>query len=252
MPDLTPDILPKIQENRLAELRLSGNFIYPDYGELSIMALPASIASLLDAPPFPSPELSAELLAPVSGDVKRVIWILVDALAFTRLRLWLDQHPDLVWNDLLSAGVLAPITSLAPSTTSTCLPSMWSGLSPAEHGFVGYELWLKEYGVVANMIKHSPFQIDHRPGLLEMAGFDPAVAMPSQNLGSHLSTAGIGVHTFQHISIYRSGLSRLFLKENSSHSFVSTSDLWANLVATVGREDREKNLHWIYWGDVDY
>jgi len=53
-----------------------------------------------------------------------------------------------VWKRLEQQGLLAPLTSIVPSTTAAALTSLWTGRSAAEHGIAGYELWLKEYGIV--------------------------------------------------------------------------------------------------------
>ena len=71
-----------------------------------------------------------------------------------------------VWSRLAEQGKLAAITSLVPSTTTAALTSLWTGRSPAEHGIVGYELWLKEYGVVSNMILHTPISFGNDAGSL--------------------------------------------------------------------------------------
>ena len=82
--------------------------------------------------------------------------MLVDALSLHRLQRWMSDGTAPVWSRLAEQGKLAALTSITPSTTSAALTSLWTGRSPAEHGVVGYELWLKEYGVVSNMILHSP------------------------------------------------------------------------------------------------
>jgi len=49
------------------------------------------------------------------------------------------------------------ITSVFPSTTACALTSFYTALLPAEHGMLGYILFLKEYGFLVNMIELSPF-----------------------------------------------------------------------------------------------
>ena len=252
MADLTDELIRRIRENRFKNLDLPADLVIPDFGELSVRAIPAGVARLLEAPDFPAPPLASKILQPVAGNVRRVLLILVDALSLTRFKGWLEADPSLVWNHLSQDGVLGALTSVTPSTTSTCLPTIWSGLPPAVHGFVGYELWLKEYGVVANMIKQAPFNVDSPAGSLELAGFKPETALPEPTLGVHLKNAGVRVLAFQHYSIHRSGLSRLLMKGAETVPYSSTTDLWFNLLQAFQRHDERPAFSWVYWGDIDY
>jgi hypothetical protein len=144
--------------------------------------------------------------------------------------------------------MLAPLTSVSPSTTSTALPTLWSGLSPAEHGMVGYELWLKEYGVVANMITHSPFRVR---GDLGSAGFKAEEALPGPTLGSSFRSHGIEPTAFQHYTIAQSGLSRMFLKDTTVRAFGTAVDLMVNLRQLIEAGPQKRQFIAVYWSQVD-
>ena len=163
MPDLTEKILPQLRALRLKGLDLGSEVVHPFYQGASILNIPTSISLLLDAPPLRAESLLQPILDPLGSGIRRILLVLVDALALHRLQRWMADGTAPIWKSLCEAGILAPLTSVVPSTTSTCLPTLWTGLSPAEHGMVGYELWLKEYGVVANMIKHTPFTVKEHP-----------------------------------------------------------------------------------------
>jgi hypothetical protein len=253
MPDLTPDLLPGLQNHRIHGLDLPAGLIHPKYDGGSILNLPATICRLFGVPEIGSAgSLSPAIYDPLerlSRDTTRVILILMDALALHRLRAWMAQGRAPLWSRLVDAGLLAPLTSVVPSTTSTALPTLWSGLSPAEHAMVGYELWLKEYGVVANMITHSPFQV---PGQLEKAGFDPAHALPGATLGYQLESQDIRTYAFQHYTIAHSGMSRMFLKDTQVRPFGSASELMTNLRMLMEGSGDERQFIGLYWGQVDH
>ena len=99
---------------------------------------------------------------------------------------------------LVRRGTLGALTSVVPSTTSAALTSLWTGRSPAEHGVLGYEVFLKEYGLVANMITHAPASYEGEVGSLQHAGFDPESFLPVPTIGPHLAAAGIESHAFLH------------------------------------------------------
>ncbi len=257
MPNLIEQMLPGLKANRLAGLRLPKDQIFPQYQGQSILNLPSTICRLLGAPELRTSSLIPELIDPLieGGPVQRVILILMDALGLHMFQRWLESGGIPVWDRLMQSGLIAPLTSIVPSTTSAALTSLWTGSSPAEHGVVGYTVWLKEYGLVANMIDHSPSSFDKSlcgPGLLTCAGFNPATFLNQTTLGTHLSTHGIQAHAFQHYTIAYSGLSTMFYKDVNIHSFGTPTDLWINLMQTMASRPDERQFIWVYWGDVDH
>lgn len=252
MSDLTSTLLPRLKSYRLPGFDLGDDFVYPHYHGGSILNVASTVCQLFDIPGLGAPPLMDEITTPLKTlvpNVKRVILVLMDALALHRLQRWLGEGTVPLWGNLLDQGLLAPLTSVVPSTTSCALPSIWSGLSPAQHAMVGYELWLKEYGVVANMISHSPFST---PGSLEKAGFKPEEALPGPTLGMHLARHGIQPHAFQHYTIANSGLSRMFYQATKVHAFGSEVELAVNLRQLIESHPDERQMIGVYWGNVDH
>jgi len=252
MSDLTSTLLPRLKSHRLPGFDLGDEFIYPHYQGGSILNVAATICDLFGIPHIGASPLMDEISAPLKNlapSVKRIVLVLMDALALHRFQRWLAQGSVPLWGDLLDQGLLAPLTSVVPSTTSCALPSIWSGLSPAQHAMVGYEVWLKEYGVVANMITHSPFTT---PGSLEKAGFKPEEAIPGPTLGVHLKANGIQAHAFQHYTIANSGLSRMFYKDTKVHSFGSGAEMAINLRQLIESHPNDRQMIGVYWGNVDH
>ena len=140
----------------IQEILKNGNFIPPEYNNRSILNIPASAAYLMDIPGFKHNPVDKSLLEPIRDGAKNIILILMDALAFHRLEKWLAEDENLVWHKLLKAGFLTPVTSICPSTTCAAITSYWTDSPAAEHGVMGYEMWLKEFGITANMISHKP------------------------------------------------------------------------------------------------
>jgi arylsulfatase A-like enzyme len=248
MSDLTESLIPKLREHRLPGLNLGSELIFPNYDGYSILNLPASLCHWLGAAPLPgAPLLAPEILAHVGEGYRQVVFVLVDALALHRLQRWMTGT---IWETLAAEGLLAPLTSVTPSTTSAALTSLWTGHSPAQHGVTGYEMWLKEYGIVANTILHAPISYEGDVGSLVKAGFEPERFLSQATLGMHLADHGVQVQSFQHTSITSSGLSRMFFQKVTMRSFSTPADLWINL-----RQQVEKSggrfLASAYWGMVD-
>jgi predicted AlkP superfamily pyrophosphatase or phosphodiesterase len=252
MSDITPEILPRMKAHHLSGLDLDETFVYPDYQGGSILNLPSTICHWLGAPPLGAIPLRKELIFPDSDDLQRVILVLVDALSLHRLQRWMADGTTPVWSRLAKQGRLAALTSITPSTTSAALTSLWTGRSPAEHGIVGYELWLKEYGVVANMILHTPITFENDAGSLAKAGFKPEQFLNLPTLGSHLLSHGARSYALQHRSIIRSGLSQMFFQDVNAHGFSTPAELWINLRHLVESNPHQRQYFWVYTGQIDH
>jgi hypothetical protein len=258
MPDLTAQLLPRLETNRLPGLDLGDDFIYPDYNGGSILNLPDSLCQLLGIPELNGKPLHAEILSPLleGGTVRCIVLVLMDALSLHRLQRW-TQGRGLgetapIWQQIARGGVLAPLTSIVPSTTSAAITSLWTGRSAAEHGIAGYELWLKEYGVVANMISQSPMTFRNDTGSLTQAGFDPEKYLPFTTLGTHFAAHGVKTYALQHHSIVHSGLSKMFFRDVNVQAFSTPSDLWVNTRHLLETNATERMYAWVYWGELDH
>ena len=251
MPDLTAGQLPRLQNHRLPGLDLGEEFIYPKYDNQSILNLPSTVCHLLGVPGLGAGPLAPEILTPL-GAARRVIMVLMDALALHRLRQWSMDGTAPLWARLAEQGWLVPLTSIVPSTTSSALTTLWTGRSTAEHGVAGYELWLKEYGVVANMIFHSPASFQNEMGTLSKAGFKPETFLPFPTLGTHLLEHGVNSYAFQHRSIAKSLLSQMLFKDVEVLSIGTPADLWVNVRLLLQNRPAEQQYIWVYWGELDH
>jgi hypothetical protein len=152
----------------------------------------------------------------------------------------------------MQGSLMTALTSVVPSTTSAALTTLWTGRSPAEHGILGYELFLREFGMVTNMITHAPAAFDRRAGILYEAGFSPESFLPVPTIGPHLADAGIKPHVFLHQAISGSGLSRMHYPQVEVHTFRGLADLWLNARRLVNRPLDERRYVWVYYGGVDW
>jgi hypothetical protein len=255
MPDLLSALLPRLESRRLEGLDAGPHALYPAYADCSLVNLPSSICHWLGVPGFGRPPLAPEILNTYNRQFQHVILCVVDGLGLNTLQdaIHLGRRVrDLaIWPELSAQAALAPLTSIAPSTTAAALTTFWTGRTPAEHGVFAYEVWLKEYGVIANMILHSPASYAGDPGSLRRAGFDPETFLPVPTLGSHLLDHGVRVFTHQHHTIARSGLSTMLFPGAQIVPFRSLSDLWVTLAQTLDACAGEKTYSYIYWGDLD-
>jgi arylsulfatase A-like enzyme len=251
MADLSASTVENIKKTAIPEVALAKEFVVPAYGGLSLLNVPGSLARWLGAPPLPHPAIDMPDLDGMADGVDQILMVLVDALGFDQFQSWMnDSAPQ--FQPLAKRGLLFPLTSVVPSTTSAALTTLWTGRSPIEHGVLGYELFLREYGLVANMITHNPISIVNGGGLLYQAGMDPTQFLPVPTLGEHLGQAGIESHGFLHTSIAHSGLSRMHYEGVHRHTFSGLADLWISVRQLLQSPSSGKRIVWVYYGGIDH
>ncbi len=87
-------------------------------------------------------------------DAQSVVLFVVDGLGWELIERHRDAMPT------VSTLVGGSITTVVPSTTTTALTSLTTGLAPADHGIVGYRLFVG--GEVMNVLRWS-MSSDRRP-----------------------------------------------------------------------------------------
>lgn len=251
MTDLTQKLLPGLRQNRFPALNLGDDLVYPQYAGGSLLNVPSTACRFLGIPDWGAPPLQPEIMNAAGGNYDRVIVLVLDGLGLQSFQRFLQEGIGRVWQRLLANGVLAPITSICPSTTSAALTTLWTGTPPASHGIAGYELWLREYGVVANMILHSAMTFLGDTGGLRRAGFQPETFLPDPVIGGHMVQHGVQPYAFLHQSISRSGLSMMHLQDSQVNSYVSPADLWVSLASLLNQKPDERMYVYAYWGELD-
>ena len=232
-------------------------FVFPYYDGLSIANLPATAAALLGGElPAAPPPLPRDLWADWKPGLKRVILVILDALGYLRLRQQMVNDEGLnVFNQLAGAGRFFPLTSVFPSTTSAALSTFWTGRTPAEHGLLGYELYLREYGTLSNLIAVSP-TYDKQSEVLVRWGMEPDKFLPVPDLSEQLRPQGIVLRDLTFQSFVSSGMSRIFHRsgEDDTQGYLTLADLWTRLRHMLAQKPTLSDapeLIIAYWGGVD-
>ncbi len=251
MPDLSESVLPGLIDHSLPNIPFADDILLPRYAGYSLSNIPATICHLLNIPAFGEPALAPGLMHFLGGPYKRVILLVVDALGYHLFRRLMETgHADL-WQNRLAESVFFPLTSIAPSTTSSALTTLWTGVSPATHGIVGYEMWAKEYGMVINNILHSAMSYLGDNGGLKRTGFDPIEFLNHSTFGGHLINHGVEADAFMHYSIGTSGLSSMHLDQVNLHNYVSESDMWVSIRNILNTVPAGRKYIYAYWSVID-
>jgi len=229
--------------------------VHPHYAGFSIANVPASVCRWLNCPAPVENPLDNSIHSQLDLNWQAVILLLVDGL---NLRLFqrfangaLDKGLHRDWPEILNDGLFLPLTSITPSTTSAALTTLWTGRFPAEHGIIGYELFLKEYGFTANMITHSVSAFVKEPIDIRLAGFNPAQSLPIETLGQHLARFGVQTRVYQHESIVSSGLSHMLLDGAVRIAFNTLEGLWETLKIDLEENQGQRIYAQVYWSGLD-
>lgn len=96
--------------------------------------------------------------APVAG-AERVVVLVLDGLGWIQFQ----EHSAMMPN--LATFVGGPVHTVAPTTTATALCSITTGLTPGEHGLVGYRIALggEVMNVLRWMVGEQPVRRSHPP-----------------------------------------------------------------------------------------
>ncbi|WP_418906914.1 alkaline phosphatase family protein [Glutamicibacter endophyticus] len=159
----------------------------PAYGTGTLGEILPSAAAALGVPGF----ANALNLAPT----RRVCVIMVDGLGWNQLRANRSHAPFLRGQfdaaQKLSTGF--------PSTTATSLSSLGTGLTPGEHGMLGYDVIDPNGGRVVN-------QLGGWPGNLDPLRWQPAPTVFEAVLAHGISTASISLPLFAQSALTRAAL----------------------------------------------
>jgi hypothetical protein len=198
--------------------------IVPSYGGSSLADLSASVLA----------SLTGDAAANVLGlpEYPRVCLLLIDGLGLELLRSHQAAAPflaELAFNS-------RPLTAGCPSTTVTSLASLGTGLPPAAHGMLGYQVAVPGEERLLN-------------GLRWPDDIDPVAWQPRPTIFERAAAAGV---TPVHVSpgpFRKSGLTRATLRGAEYRPADSLGALAA--LAVDGLSESERTLVIAYHGDLD-
>lgn len=173
-------------------------------------------------------------LASAVPDAHSYVLVLFDGLGDHQL-----DHPAA---GTLRAHRVAALDSPFPATTTVSMASIATGRTPAEHGLLGYQLWMPSLDKVVNTIQWTTTWG-------EPIDYDTSGLLPSPNLWERLRTAGIDPITLQPWNFERSPMSRMLYRGARFEPWGSedeAADAAAALAAEPGR------LVFLYIPHVDF
>ena len=216
------------------------------------MGFPAADEQGLDPPAYREgalsdvvPTIGAALGAPEPGrapgpwtpvPTRRACLFLVDGMGRELLAEHAHYAPYLA--ELLERpGVGHTLTAGFPSTTSTSLASVGTGLPPGAHGMLGYRLVVPASGRLMNFLRWDQ-------------NIDPLEWQPRETTFERLSAAGIAV---THVSVPRFGDSGLTRSVFRGARFVGADSMDEQVRrAMEALRAADRGLVYLYYRDLDF
>jgi predicted AlkP superfamily pyrophosphatase or phosphodiesterase len=194
--------------------------LVPDYGG-------ACVTNIVPALLEPSADAPAWLPPGVSG-ADQIVLLVLDGLGWNQLRARSALAPT------MCAMPGGPITTVAPSTTSTALTSIATGLTPGEHGVVGYRMDIA--GDVLNVLRWA------------VGGRDARVTVPPESIQPVEPFLGHRPAIVTRAEFRNSGFTRAHLEGVRFNGYRVASTLVAE-TARVVRENEE--FVYCYYDGID-
>lgn len=248
----------QIRTNRIMPISTSweDEIIFPFYDGLSLLNVPQTIFDLLSINRPNNTPLKNDVWGgqSLSGEIDRVVVFLTDGLGYLWLQQLIQEDPEIydLVADLTENRGPVPLTSIAPSTTTVALPTLWTGFSAAQHGMLGTRLYLRELSMLTNILHFKPVVGKHADGVINDWGFSPEAFIPVPTLPEVLANAEIPTHLFLPKPLLYTGLSRIMHRGvTDPHPHAGYSDFWIRLEELLTQTRGQRCYINTYFSAVD-
>jgi len=173
--------------------------------------------------------------------IEKIVLVILDSLSYKLLLHFKEV--------IKRAKFLTILTSTAPSTTSTAMVSMFYGLTPLEHGILGYHMYLEKLGTIVNILKFTPILNPSRDSLLEY-GISHESLIPHKTIFQVLNEHGVKVVKLLPENLVESSYTNLTSKGAERKGYVTLADLFAKMLREISDSNNPK-LTVAYWWGLD-
>jgi hypothetical protein len=179
----------------------------------------------------------------------KVVVFLVDGLGYSHM---VSARPRISSLDsfLKKASHTRQITTVFPSTTSTVLSTVNTAMTPAEHGIVGFTMYVKELGSVVNTITFSPAS-EKGDGAFERSGLQPSFMYPQKTVFQELVQLGVHSRVLTPNYLANTVLSKTLYNGAERIKYVQLSDLFVGLRKALSQTRYDQEYFFVYWSGVD-
>ena len=187
----------------LSELK-DGGFILPDFKNSNFEA---------------SKQIGDGVRGGLVGKNPRKVFLLLDGLGYNLLERVASKSREL--KESMVKFDNRKVTTLFPSTTTNVLTSIYGGVTPAEHGAISTNLFIKEVGTIINCVYLTSAMDPMGPKLK----INPSDLYPKGKLMSDIKARGKKAVFLVPEHVVRSGLSIATFSEADLIPFVTFDDM---------------------------
>jgi predicted AlkP superfamily pyrophosphatase or phosphodiesterase len=177
-----------------------------------------------------------------------LVFVLLDGLGYEMIAKGIASHSLPSLEKLLTQAYFAPITTVFPSTTSTATTSIHYGLTPQEHGVVGYTMFFPQFGTIADTLHFVPL-LGGRSSLFD-AGLDPNTFLEGRTIHEKMTEHGFSSMLYFSKWITDSGLSKITNRGSTVISHLTAADMFTRLRKELERR-KENSFHFAYFASPD-
>lgn len=228
----------------MKSLRYEDGSVQPRYSSYCISNVIPTLLSVLDVE-LRGGRLPQDVFDGVdSTGVENVVLLVFDGFGFNE---WERQVGEGFFGRMASAGCTRPVTSVFPSTTSTALTTLTTGLTPQEHSLIEWFMYLPEADMI---IQSLPFAPMGGRGSGMLSSIDPRILVTGDSLIPRLVEQGVAARSYLGRHIARSWYSELMHGAGEIHPYTETSDLAVTLRKRLESE-RGPSFHYVYVSSID-
>ncbi|HXQ91505.1 MAG TPA: alkaline phosphatase family protein [Nitrososphaerales archaeon] len=219
-------------------------FLKPQYDGHCISNIPETVARILHV--RSGRPIEDDRLSPYS-EAENVVLLVLDGFGTNQLKFARENFGVDSYDQTFSDSLCVPITSVFPSTTSSAMSSLHTGLTPQEHGVVGYSMFVSELGTIGQMLRFVPI-LGGRS--LFDSGLDSRTFLDSKTIHERLTEEGISSIAYVPNYIIDSGLSRITYRGAEIEPSFSFGD---TLIRTRRNLEKSKgnSFHFVYHASPD-
>jgi len=220
--------------DRLRSRTVADGYVRPDYDGYCFANVPGTAASVLGADLDRT--LPGDVLEGVDTDVDTVVVLLVDAFGYEQFR---EASGEYAFFDRLGdRGRVTPLTGMYPTETAACVTTMHTGLTPVEHGVLGWDAYDDRYDEVFRTLPYRTVGTGETP---EWPAED---VFEGETVYERLADQGVSGHAVQgHLG---DGYSEASLAGASGRTYDSTADFALTLRRTVADAADEDGPSYVY------